>query len=59
MTMVLMSQLTPQHLKLEIDLWWLPQGEQRKTVLDTAPLHLRTASTDQLRPAMKHATSTR
>jgi hypothetical protein len=60
-TLLLMSQLTAIHLKLEIDLWWMPAGQQRRTVLDylnSFEFHDRQHRV-QLRLAMKHATSTR
>jgi uncharacterized damage-inducible protein DinB len=60
-TMLLLSQLTPRHLRLEIDLWFMPRRDAPYTLLDYVNLfefHDR-QHRDQMRPAMKHATSTR
>jgi hypothetical protein len=59
-TLRLLAQLTPAHLALKIDLWFLPD-DPRRTVLDYVLLfefHDR-QHRDQLRPAMNHATSQR
>jgi hypothetical protein len=60
-TLRLMSQLKPQHLRLEIDLWFREPRTEPYTVLDYLlgfDGHDR-AHAEHLRPAMKHATSTR
>jgi uncharacterized damage-inducible protein DinB len=59
-TMRLLSRIEREHLALEIDLWWRPRPN-RRTVLDYVlgfNAHDR-AHLDQLRAAMKYATSTR
>jgi hypothetical protein len=60
-TLRLISQLGQQHLRLEIDLWFREKRPEPYTVLDYLlgfEGHDRTHA-EQLRPAMKHATSTR
>jgi DinB family protein len=60
-TLLLIARLKPQDLSHAITLWWLPEGERDRTILDYVlafEQHDRTHR-DQLRPAMKHATSTR
>jgi uncharacterized damage-inducible protein DinB len=60
-TLRLISQLKREHLELEIELPFRPKGEHPHTVLGYVlgfDAHDR-AHRDQLRPAMKHATSTR
>lgn len=60
-TLRLISQLKREHLELEIELWFRPKGEHPHTILDYLmgfDAHDR-AHRDQLRPAMKYATSTR
>jgi hypothetical protein len=57
----LLSQLEPRHLELKIDLWFREKRAEPYTVLDYLlgfEGHDRTHAA-QLRPAMKHATSTR
>ncbi len=59
-TLCLLSRLTAAHLALKMDLWFLPNDPHR-TVLDYVLLfefHDR-SHRDQMRPAMKHATSQR
>ncbi len=60
-TLRLISQLDGEHLKVQIELAFRPQGEHPHTMLDYVlgfDAHDR-AHCDQLRPAMKHETSTR
>jgi hypothetical protein len=60
-TLRLVSQLKPEHLDLEIDLWFREKREEPYSVRDYLlgfDGHDRTHRA-QLRPAMKHATSTR
>jgi hypothetical protein len=60
-TLRLIAGLKPEHLKLEIELWFREKREQPYTVLDYLlgfEGHDRTHAA-QLRPAMKYATSTR
>lgn len=60
-TLRLISQLKREHLELEIELWFRPKGEHPHTILDYLmgfDAHDR-AHRDQLRAAMKYATSTR
>jgi len=60
-TMLLLSQLKPQQLKLSITLWWLPEGERERTVADYVLAFERHERNHrgQLRPAMRYATSLR
>lgn len=60
-TLGLLSQLQREHLELEIELRWLPEPEKPRTMLDyVRGFHAHDgAHRDQLRPAMKHQTSTR
>jgi uncharacterized damage-inducible protein DinB len=60
-TLRLIARLKPEHLKLDIDLWFRPKREEPYTMLDYLlgfDNHDRNHA-EQLRPAMKHATSTR
>jgi hypothetical protein len=59
-TMRLLSTLKREHLGLEIEFWWEPTPN-RHTVLEYLQMFDRHDRThrDQLRPAMKHNTSTR
>jgi uncharacterized damage-inducible protein DinB len=60
-TLLLLAQLKPKHLEPPITLWWLPEGERERTVADYVlafETHER-LHREQLRPAMKYATSTR
>jgi hypothetical protein len=60
-TLRLISELRPQHLRLEIDLRFREKRPEPYTILDYLlgfDRHDRTHA-EQLRPAMKHATSTR
>lgn len=60
-TLRLVSQLNDEHLKLKIELPFRPKGEHPRTMLDYVlgfDAHDR-AHRDQLRMAMKHATSMR
>jgi hypothetical protein len=59
-TMSLLSELKPEHLDLSIEFWW-ETPPNRHTILDyvlTFHKHEQ-RHCDQLRPAMKHARSTR
>ncbi len=60
-TLRLLSQLKPEHLEPAITLWWLAEGERDRTVLDYVLAFERheRLHREQLRPAMKYATSTR
>lgn len=60
-TFRLIAGIKPQHLRLEIDLWFREKRDEPYTILDYLQGfegHDRTHAA-QLRPAMKHATSTR
>jgi uncharacterized damage-inducible protein DinB len=60
-TMLLLAQLEPKHLGLPIQLLWLPEAERDRTMLDYVLAFERheRLHREQLRPAMKFATSTR
>jgi hypothetical protein len=60
-TLLLIAQLKPQDLQRPITLWWLPEGERERTILDYVLAFERheRLHREQLRPAMKYATSTR
>lgn len=60
-TLRLISQLKCEYLELEIELWWEPKPPKPHTVLDyVRGFHAHDRShRDQMRPAMKHQTSTR
>lgn len=60
-TFLLIARLKPETLKLPIELWWMPEGERQRTIFDYVMAFERheRLHRDQLRPAMKHATSTR
>ena len=60
-TMLLLAQLKPEHLKPPITLWWMPEGERDRTILDYVLAFERheRLHREQMRPAMKFATSTR
>jgi hypothetical protein len=60
-TMLLLAQLRPEHLEAPITLWFMPEGERERTMLDYVLAFERheRAHREQLRPAMKFATSTR
>jgi uncharacterized damage-inducible protein DinB len=55
-TMLLLSQLTPKHLKQPISLWWLPEGEREKRIADYVLVFERHERNhrEQLRTAMKY-----
>jgi mycothiol maleylpyruvate isomerase-like protein/DinB family protein len=56
-TRLLIAQLTPQHLKHPISLWWMPEGERDRIIADYVLAFQRHDNhhRDQLRPAMKYA----
>lgn len=59
-TLLLLSQLEPKHLQLEMEFWWEPRPN-RHTILDYVLMfssHER-RHREQLRPAMKYARSLR
>jgi uncharacterized damage-inducible protein DinB len=60
-TFLLLSRFKPEHLKPAITLWWLPEGERDRTMLDYVLAFERheRLHREQLRSAMKYATSTR
>jgi hypothetical protein len=60
-TFLLLSQLEPEHFQLPITLWWLPEGDRDRRIEDYVLAFERheRLHREQLRPAMKYATSTR
>jgi hypothetical protein len=60
-TMLLLSQLRPEHLKAPLTLSWFPEGERDRTMLEYVLAFERheRSHREQLRPAMRFATSTR
>lgn len=54
-TMLLLSKLKPQHLRLNIELWWLPRPNAHTVLEYVLGFHTHELShREQLRPAMKY-----
>ena len=60
-TMLMLAQLNPARLAPPIRLWWFPEGQQERTIVDYVLAFERheRSHCDQLRPVMRWATSLR